>query len=354
MVVGDDVVKGHLPGDHPPQTGVVRQDEGQVLALHPVLHQQSGDVVARAGDIVVAAALAAVDLKGLEFSVPGVVLDVEVGEAHVVQILQEGLELPAQRLVDLGENDRVVADAVGGVLLQEHMAQAHELHLGVPVGVAGEYPHVAVVAGDEVLDDHGVGVPGGVDLVQNLLQVLPVGAGEDLLVAGEGVLPVGHAVRGLADVGGLEGQVEVVAHLLPVDEGAGVVDAVLVAQLVELFLVDEGVDEVAVDVGGHAVGGEGILVLSSQLHVAVAAADDQDGLVGKLPGHLGHVVAKGLRVLVLGADPVVDDIRAISGAGGELAKTDRLHAVGLVKGPGHAVHVDIPTEKQGLEGMFHS
>ena len=215
VVVGDDEVVGHLPGDHSPQAGVVRQDEGQVLALHPVLHQELGDVVAGAGDVVVAAALAAVDLKELVLAVPTVVLDVEIGEAHIVHLLQEGLDLFANFPVHLGEDNGVVADAVGGVLLQEHVAQAHELHLGVPVGVAGQHPHVAVVTGDKILDDHGVGVAGGVDLVQDLLQVLPVGAGEDLFIPFKGMLPVGHAVGGLADVGGLEGEFKVVAHLSP-------------------------------------------------------------------------------------------------------------------------------------------
>ena len=167
------------------------------------------------------------------------------------------------------------------------------------------------------------------------------------------MFPIGHAVGGLADVGGLEVQGEVVAHLPAVDEGAGVVDAVLVAQGVKALLVDEGVDELPADRGGDAVGGEGILVLGGQLHIAVPAADDQHRLVGKLGGHVGHVFAEAGRVLIGGADPVVDDGRAVGGAGGELAKADRADAVGLVKGPGHAVDVDVPSKQQGLEAVFH-
>ena len=143
------------------------------------------------------------------------------------------------------------------------------------------------------------------------------------------------------------------AHLLAVDEGAGVVDAELVAELIEVFLVVELADGVAGNVGGDAVGGEGLLVLGRQLHIAVAAAHDQNGLVRKLSGHVGHVLAEGLGVLVLGADPVVDDIGAVSRAGGKLAKADRLDPVGLVEGTGHAVDVDVPAEEQGLEIVFH-
>ncbi len=58
------------------------------------------------------------------------------------------------------------------------------------------------------------------------------------------------------------------------------VDAVLVAQLVELLLVDEAVQQGAVDVGGHHVSGKLVLQVGAQLHIAVPAAQDDDGLVG--------------------------------------------------------------------------
>ena len=216
--------------------------------------------------------MAAVDLKDLVLAVPLVILDVKVGEAHVADVLQKGPDLLRDLPAGLGEDHRVVADAVGGVLLQEHMAHAHELDFAVAVGIVGEHPHVAVVPGDEVLDNHGVWITGGIDLVQHLLQALPVGAGEYLFIPRERVLPIGHPVGGLADVGGLEVQGKVVAHLPAVDEGAGVVDAVPVAQLVKGLLVDKGVDERSAHRGGHAVGGEGILVLRRQLYIAVPAA----------------------------------------------------------------------------------
>ena len=243
---------------------------------------------------------------------------------------------------------------MGGVFLQQHMAHAHKLYFAVAVGVVGQHAHVAVVAGDKVLDDHRVRIAGGIDLIQHLLQVLPVGAGKDLLVALEGMLPVGHAVGGLADVGRLEIQLEVMPHLLAVDEGAGVVDAVLIAEGIELLLVDEGVDELPADRGGDAVFREILLVLGGQLHVAVAAADDQHGLVRKLLGGLCHVLAEGGSVLVLGADPVVDDGGPIGRAGGKLAIADRLDSISLVEGPCYAVNVNIPAEEQGLEVVFHS
>ena len=58
------------------------------------------------------------------------------------------------------------------------------------------------------------------------------------------------------------------------------------------------------------------------------------------PGSAGNVPA--------GA--VVDDITLIAGSRGELAVGGGSNAVGLVKGPGHAVYVDIAAEEQRLEG----
>ena len=61
------------------------------------------------------------------------------------------------------------------------------------------------------------------------------------------------------------------------------------------------------------------------------------------PGSAGNVPA--------GA--VVDDITLIAGSRGELAVGGGSNAVGLVKGPGHAVDVDVPAEEQGKEGGLH-
>ena len=65
VVPGIDVVVGHLGGDDPPQMAVLGHGQGAGLVLDDVLHQVLGQVVPRAGDVVVAAALAAVVLYNL-------------------------------------------------------------------------------------------------------------------------------------------------------------------------------------------------------------------------------------------------------------------------------------------------
>ena len=93
MICLGDEFEGHLFGNHPPQGVVFGDDEGQLPVFDPVLHQQLGDVVSRASDVVIAAPLAAVDLEELVLAVPAVVLDVKVGEAGVMQLLQQLFDL---------------------------------------------------------------------------------------------------------------------------------------------------------------------------------------------------------------------------------------------------------------------
>ena len=267
-----------------------------------------------------------------------------------MQVLQHGADGIAQGLVVLGDDDGVVADAVGGVLLQQHVAQAHEFYLPVGVGVVGEHPHIGVVPGDELLQDHMAGIAGGVHLVQGGEQFLPRLADVDLfqfVVAGG---PVGHAIGGLGDVGRAPGEGEVVAHGAVVHEGGRVVDAVLVTQGVELLLVGEHVQHLAGDIIAPGVGGELVLQVGGQLHIAVAAADDQHRLARALGAHLLHVAQEGVRVLVVRAGAVVDDGAVRAGKRDIFAVGDGLDAVGLVKGPGDAVDVDVAAEEQRLEG----
>ena len=195
-----------------------------------------------------------------------------------------------------------------------------------------------------------IGVTGGVHLVQGGKQLLPALADVDLGQLVDAAGPVGYRVGRLGDVGRSPGQGEVVTHGFVVDEGGGVVDAVLVAQGVKLLLVDEGVQQLAVNVGGNGVFRQLVLAVGGQLDIAVAAAHDQDLLVRKLLAHLSYILAEGVGALVVGAHPVVDDGAAVAGEGGVAAIGNALDAVGLMEGTGHAVHVDIAAKQQRLEG----
>ena len=241
---------------------------------------------------------------------------------------------------------------MAGVFLQQHVAHAHELHLAVLAGVVGDHPHIGVVPGDKVLDDEGVLVAVVVDVVDDLVHLFPGLEHIGLLLGVEGVVPVGGALGGLDHEGAGERQGKVVALPLVVDVGGGVIDAVLITELVEPLLVDELLHQGQVDVGRHHVFGEVGQVHGNRGQVVVSAAQHNDLFVGKLPGRLGDVLQHHLGLVVVLAHPVVDDVAAVAGAGGVHAVGDGPDAVGLVKGPGHAVHVDVCPQQQGDKGLL--
>ena len=239
---------------------------------------------------------------------------------------------------------------MGGVLLQQHVAQAHQLHPAPLVGVVGEHPHIGVVPGDELLEDHPARIARGVHLIQGGKQLLPRLADIHLFQLAVAGGPVGHAVGGLGHIGRPPGQLKVVAHVPRIDKGGRVVDAILVAQGIELLLVGELVQQPAADIITLHVGRKAVLQVGGQLHIAVPAADDQHRLARAFPGHVFHVLQEYVRVLVLQAGPVVDDGAVGAGeGGGKLAEGDAFHPVGLVEGPGHAVYIDIAAEQKRLE-----
>ena len=321
--------------------------------LNAVLHQVPGQVVPRAGDVIVAAALAAVDLKGLEFSVPLVVFDIEVGEAGKADRLQERPQLFAQLRRALGDDDGVVADGMVGMLLQQHMAHAHQADLAVRAGVVGDHPHKAVVSGDKVLEDQGILIPRPVDVVDDLIHLRAGLEHVGLLLGGEGMLPVGVRLGGLDHKGAVEGQGEVVTHALVIDHGVGIIDAVLLAELIKALLVDERLQQVQRHIGRHDVARKAGQVGGDGVEVVIPAAQHQNGFVRVRPGHLGDVLQHRVRPVVVRAHPVVDDGAAGADAGRVHAVYHALDAVGLVEGAGHAVGVDIGAEQHGDEFSCH-
>ena len=98
------------------------------------------------------------------------------------------------------------------------------------------------------------------------------------------------------------------------------VDAVPVAQLIELLLVDQGVQQSSVDIGGDDVVRQLVLAVCGQLYIAVPTAQQKDGLVRELLGHRPNVAAEGVGAFVVRADPVVQNGAAVAGEGGYLPK----------------------------------
>ena len=91
------------------------------------------------------------------------------------------------------------------------------------------------------------------------------------------------------------------------------------------------------------------LQFGGQLDIAVPAAQQEDFFVRKLPGYRLCVPAEGRLALVVGAHPVVEDGGAVAGEGGIFAIGHAPYPIGLMKGPGHGVHVDVPAKEEGLK-----
>ena len=321
------------------------------LVLDVVLDDQLRHIGAGVGDIVVAAALARVDLERLVLAVARIVFDVKIGEADKADLLEQRAELLLHLFIVLGDDARVVADAVRGVLLEQHVAEAHHADLAVLAGIAGQNAHRAVVARDELLDDERVIVARRVDVDQDVLELLVILGDVDLLLAFERMLPVLDAAGRLDDVRRLERQLDVDAHVLAVDERLRIIHAHLFAQLIKLLLVDEAVHQLHVDVRRHDVLRKVVLVSGRELHVAVAAAHQDDGLVLVRPGKVTHQLVEYLRHVRLLVGRVVDDLAVHAGAGREFAVAVRCDAVRFVECSGYAVYIDVARKKQGLESL---
>ena len=92
--------------------------------------------MSRAGHIKIAAALAGIDFKGLVFAVALIKLDIEIGKAGEMDAFEKILEFLHQLFFVFRDNDRMVADAIRRMFLQQYVSEAHHLDLAVAVGVA--------------------------------------------------------------------------------------------------------------------------------------------------------------------------------------------------------------------------
>ena len=194
-----DVLVDDAHGDDHPQRLVLCRHKLRLKRTveHILVHHILGNVKATVSDVVVAAALARVEIEELKRAVALVVLNVKVGITHKVQVLEQLAHAAHELVVGLGNNTGMVADAVGLMLLEQHMAQTHHADLAVAVGIAGEHAHVLVVAGHAVLQDQIVGVAAGIRIANDLFQLGAVGNLIGLFLALELVLPPHDAVRRL-------------------------------------------------------------------------------------------------------------------------------------------------------------
>ena len=242
-------------------------------AVTPLFHDQLGNVHAGGRDIVVAAALTQVDLKHAVVAGGAAVLDVKVGKTGVVAGFQHIADVLYQRQGGrvLADDGGVVAQTVGGVLLDHRVAQAHSADLAVLVRECGQHAHMVIAARHHLLQHHPVRVAAGVNGFHDLGGLGGGGGGVDLLHRVKGVLPVVNAGRRLDDDGVGEAQLILGqlggVHRRGQNFGIRVGDAELLADFIKFGLFLDGAVQVSGGAGGDILGQLGL------------AADDHSGIV---------------------------------------------------------------------------
>ena len=351
---GDEVLvlgvgEGHLRGDVVPEHLILVQ-HAVGAAVVPLFHNQPGNVHAGGGHIVVAAALAQVDLKHAVVAGGAAVLDVKVGKTGVAAGLQHLTDVLHQRQGGrvLTDDGGMVAQAVGGVLLDHRVAKAHGADLAVLVGERRQHAHVVVAARHHLLQDHAVRVAAGIDRFDDLGGLGGGGGGVDLLHRVKRMLPVINAGRRLDDDGVGKAQF-ILGQLGGIDRcgqnfRVGVGDAELLADLVELGLFLDG----AVQVGGRA-GGDilGQLGLAADDHrgVIVGAAEQIEPFALMLCRKLVQNAQHRVLVVHIGHGGKVDDFGILGRSHRVAAIGVALDAVSLMERPGKVVAVQVCTKE---------
>ena len=326
----------------------------EVAAEHAVLDDVFRDVEPRAGDVVVRAALAQVDLEHAVGVVARVVLDVEVRKAGVADVLEEVAQFRHDLLVVLGDDGGVVAARLRRVLLEADVAKAHHLHLAVLVAVGRQHAHLAVRAGDHVLQNHDVGIARTVNFAEDGRGFVGSVGHVDLFHAVERIFPVEDARRRLDD-DGIRKTDLVLAEFrsgqrLRGAERLRVRDAVLVAHFIEIGLGDELVPQIGVDVRRDAVLGQAALDFHQQAGVVVGAAHDDAGLVRVGVCEVRDGPDERVGRVDVGDVGALDDAAVHRVAHAPAAERVAHHAVCLVERARHGIAVHIRADENRHEG----
>lgn len=158
------------------------------------------------------------------------------------------------------------------------------------------------------------------------------------------MLPIGNRVRRLADIRSLKRKFKIRPHFRTVDDCRRMVDAVFVTKLIELFLIDQNLDQLRVYGRYDAVVREAVPVQSCKFYISVTAADHQD--LGVLMGvrEFCHTGDKRLGLLVVRIGMIVDDAAPVSGTGLVFAVAGGPDPVLLVESTGNGIYINIAAE----------
>ena len=207
----------------------------------------------------------------------------------------------------------MVADALRGVLFQEHMAQSHQLNAALLVGVTGHHPHIGIVTGDKILDNHAVIVAGGVDLLQGSLQLADASKAVRFLLTGERVLPVKDRIGRFKDIGSLEGRRGAGTFARPINKSFRISEPPLLAEAVKALLVEEEIDKFPSGVRGDNIIRVATQKVATEADIVVAAADKKNYFITLRSGKALHMLHEAVGPVILRTGVKIDDIAVVTG-----------------------------------------
>ena len=326
---------------------VLREDRRAVLrqrVAQQVFHQPARHIVARRGDIVVAAAEAGIDLEEFIAAVARVKADIEVGKARVADVLQQTARVFHHLPVAVLQDGDGVADAHRRVILQQHMAARLKAHLPALIAVAREDAHTRIVAGNEVLQEKFPWIGARAQPPQKIAQLHLVLQAVNLPFPRKLRVVVLRRGGGLGDDGIRKRQLRQLDSRAVADDRLRVRDAQFRAQAVKRILAHEPLHLLQRNVRDDEALLQRGAVLRDQADVPVAAGEQDTPPAGISRRDAAQALREQRRVLQIGDHDVFQNPGARDHLAVQPAHRDRADAVRLVKCARQTVGRDISAQ----------
>ena len=236
------------------------------------------------------------------------------------------------------------------MLFQHHITQALHGHAARAIAVAVHHAHARIVAGNEVLHNHGVIVARRVHARQNLLKLACIIADERLLFARIFAIPVCHAIRRLHDNRIRERRLVVAPVLRRYFAGFRELQPKTQTRVVETLFRGQKIELIRAHNAEQEIIAQRVLIAHEHFRVVVAARRKHHGLPGVCVGkgaqrahehlvvfqvRLGHVNGHQLAVLANVKRALANSVRGL--------------AIFFEKRTRHAVSVGVSSQQNGGE-----
>ena len=125
--------------------------------------------------------------------------------------------------------------------------------------------------------------------------------------------PIESGRRRFADIGGLEGKLKIMPHLLAINESPGMIYVILVRQFVEVLLADQLSHQLAVNIRNNNIVRVLVPIVRHQKDIVIGTADGHDLTVPVLRGEITDQPDQSLGLLRVRVDPIINQTGPIGG-----------------------------------------